>query len=92
MSLNKGVNMQEIPEATGTYKSRKFVLTTIGLVLITVVTIMGTFFPTLPSIMPTFTGGILGVLSLYFTGNVVNKWVVGKTLTQQENDEGEPDA
>jgi len=77
--------MKTIPEAGGSYGSRKFILTLLGLFLVTALAAMGAFFPAVPAILPTFVGGVLGVLSLYFTGNVVNKYVVGKTMVQVEN-------
>ena len=72
-----------------TYKSRKFILTVISLCLVTLLTFASAWFPVLPTVMPTFTGGILGILSLYFVGNVSNKYVVNKTLqpcTTEEKD------
>lgn len=69
-----------IPERTGAYGSRKFVLTLVGLALMVVIAMASVFSPAIPAVMPTFTGGILGVLSLYFAGNVTNKLVVGKVM------------
>ena len=37
-------------------------------------------YPSIVAILPTFAGGILGVLSLYMTGNIMNKFVVGKNI------------
>jgi hypothetical protein len=69
-----------IPEATGAFSSRKFVLTCVALGLVTGVSILGCWFTGLAAVLPTFIGGMLGILSLYFTGNVMNKYIVGKTL------------
>lgn len=65
--------------ADGVYRSRKFVLTIMGLLLITLMSLTGIWYTTTAAILPTFVGGILGVLSLYMTGNVMNKYVIGKT-------------
>jgi hypothetical protein len=64
----------------GGYGSRKFLLTIIGLLLVTLVAVLSVGFPGIIAVMPTFTGGILAILSLYFTGNVMNKYVTGKQL------------
>lgn len=57
------------------FRSRKFFLTVFCILLLTVVCILGIWFPMLPAILPTFVGGILGILSLYFTGNVLQKHI-----------------
>jgi len=58
--------------------SRKFILTIMALALLTGVALLSVKYAAIVAILPTFVGGILGVLSLYFTGNVMNKYVVGK--------------
>lgn len=68
---------------TGSYDSRKFILTIVGTVLITAFSIVAGFIKALPPILPTFIGGVLGVLSLYFGVNVVNKAIVGNIATKQ---------
>lgn len=65
---------------SGSLASRKFLLTIGSLVLTSVVCILAGFFSGLATILPTFVGGVLGILSLYFTGNVLNKFVVGKSI------------
>ena len=79
--------MKYIPEAGGLYKSRKFILTLMGLILITLLTILSGWLPVIPTVLPTFVGGMLGILSLYFAGNVGNKYIVGKTLVSEKEDE-----
>lgn len=63
--------------------------------LVTGVAVSTVWFPAVQAVFPTFIGGILGIVSLYFTGNVANKFVVGKTEVEmkateirQGNDEG----
>lgn len=68
--------------ADGAFYSRKFLLTLLGLGLITIVGLVGLGSANIMGIFPTFIGGVLGVLSLYFTGNVVTKHVMGKHLQQ----------
>lgn len=64
----------------GSYSSRKFILTIFTIILLTTVSLAGIIYPAVVAILPTFVGGLLGILSLYFTGNVVNKYVAGKNL------------
>lgn len=63
-----------------TYKSRKFILSVVCLLLLTVLTVGSIFYPVLVGILPTFVSGVVGILSLYFTGNIANKYVMNKTL------------
>lgn len=71
-------------EAQGKLSSRKFIATVMSLVLITGVSVASIWSTAIPSILPTFIGGIMGVLSLYMTGNVANKFVVGKQQVEVE--------
>jgi len=80
---------RKVDYKNGAYKSRKFTLTLLGVILITLLAAAGIWYPTVPAVYPTFIGGILGVLSLYFTGNVMNKYVVGKTAIQLKQDNEE---
>lgn len=80
--MSKLLEDQKLDMNDGSYASRKFVLTIIGLVLVTILAIGGLWYPMVAGIFPTFIGGILGVLSLYFTGNVMSKMVQGKTAVQ----------
>ena len=73
----------------GALSSRKFLLTILGLLLITVVTMATIKFPAVAAVLPTFIGGILGVLSLYFAGNVVAKNIVGNNIAKLTNTEKE---
>lgn len=77
----------KIPQSNGledyteiTYKSRKFILSVVCLVLLTVLSVGAIFYPGLVGILPVFVSGIVGILSLYFTGNIANKYVMNKTL------------
>ena len=73
----------------GSLSSRKFLLTILGLLLITVVTMTTVKFPAVAAVLPTFIGGILGVLSLYFAGNVVAKQITGNNIKKLTEHEGE---
>ena len=81
--------MQEIPEMSGTYKSRKFILALIAVILVTIVSVLSIWATVIPSILPSFIGGILGILSLYYAGNVSQKYVVGKQMVQLEHNQDE---
>lgn len=67
---------------TSTYKSRKFILAIVALVVITGVSVAAIWFSAVAGILPTFVGGILGVLSVYYGGNVGSKLVVGKVQAE----------
>ena len=81
--------------------SRKFTLAIIAMMLLTGTSIASVWSPTLSSMMPTFIGGLLGILGLYFTGNVGQKVVESKVdalialqkqsvdTTEDEDEEGE---
>lgn len=75
--------MKEIPEASGSPNSRKFFLTVGCIALLTFLCLLSVFYPALSAILPVFIGGLLGILSLYFTGNIANKYVVGKVLNSR---------
>jgi membrane protein DedA with SNARE-associated domain len=64
-------------------KGRKFLLTVLSIFLITGMSVGTAFLETLQVVFPAFIGGILGILSLYFTGNIANKYVVNKIPCQQ---------
>jgi hypothetical protein len=68
------------------FKSRKFFLTIGCIVVVTTVSLLGIWFPAIEAILPTFIGGVLGILGLYFGGNVGAKWVIGKTVAQTQQD------
>jgi hypothetical protein len=61
------------------YGSRKFVLAIVSLALLTGMSGLTIWFPAIETLLPAFVSGILGINSLYFSGNIVNKFVVGKT-------------
>jgi len=66
----------------GGYRSRKFVLAVFSMVIIASLCILSGFLPQLTAGLPTVIGGILGVLGIYFTGNVATKHVMGSALTK----------
>lgn len=65
--------------------SRKFLLTIISIMLITLMSYLGIESPTVQGILPIFNGGILGVLGLYFAGNVGAAYVKGKNKNNDPN-------
>ena len=65
-------------------KSRKFILTILGLLLITLVALVGIKYQAIEGVYPTFMGGVMGILGLYFSGNVVNKHVIGNQQVKME--------
>jgi hypothetical protein len=48
----------------------------------TCVSLGGVWFPAIASVLPVFTGGILGILSLYFTGNIMSQYVTGNNINK----------
>lgn len=60
--------------------SRKYKLTLIALLLITGAWSASGLLPGLGHIFSELIAGIIGILMLYFTGNVSNKFVVGRHL------------
>lgn len=63
--------------------SRKYKMALISMVLVTLGWIASGLLPGLAQMFSELIAGIMGVLMLYFTGNVGNKFVVGKTLVEQ---------
>ncbi len=61
-------------------RSRKFLLTIGALVLITIFGLIGIRYSSIEGIYPTFIGGVIGIVSIYLTGNVASKYVVGKNI------------
>lgn len=88
-----GTAKKKMPNAfdlkDGSFASRKFMLTIFAIILLTIIALAGIIYPAVVAILPTFVGGLLGILSLYFTGNVVNKYVTGKNLKNLSETEGE---
>jgi len=62
------------------YRSRKFFLTILSVLILVLFSLMSIWFTAIAAILPSFIGGLLGILSLYFTGNVANKYVLGKVI------------
>lgn len=63
--------------------SRKYKLALIALLLVTGGWAASGLLPGLAQMFSELTTGIMGVLMLYFTGNVSNKFVVGRHLVEQ---------
>ena len=63
----------------GGFKSRKLLLCILGIVIITGITCLSILYPTLSNVLPTFSGSIIAIISLYLTGNITNKYVINKT-------------
>lgn len=88
-----GTAKKRLPNAfdlrDGSFGSRKFIMAIFSIILLTTLALTGIIYPAVAAILPTFVGGLLGILSLYFTGNVVNKYVVGKNLNGLPETEGE---
>jgi hypothetical protein len=87
-----GTAKKKLPNAfdlkDGSFGSRKFVMAIFAIILLTSIALAGIIYPAVVAILPTFVGGLLGILSLYFTGNVVNKYVTGKNLQNLTETEG----
>jgi hypothetical protein len=58
------------------YASRKFVLTCVALGLLVAATVGAALSPVLAGLLPTLIGGIIGIISVYMTGNIINRSVV----------------
>ena len=72
----------------GSYTSRKFFLTLLSLIILIIITLLCVKYEPLVGLLPTFIGGLLGILSIYFTGNVATKYVHGK-ISRSIQHEGE---
>ena len=69
------------------FRSRKFIMTLISLVLLTGMTVLTLKYPLIEKVFPTFMSGILGVLGLYLTGNEAQKALVKEPVKPPEEDE-----
>lgn len=67
-------------------KGRKFYLALISFALILFVTLAAVWLEPLQSLLTSFLSGIISIFSIYCTGNIVNKHVVGKTIEVQQLD------
>lgn len=65
------------------FSSRKFIITLVALGLLVGVTIGAVFSPVIAGLIPTLIGGIIGIISVYMTGNVINKSVVLNSTTSK---------
>jgi hypothetical protein len=73
---------------------RKYSLALLGIFVLTFMSVLALYSGVVASILPTFIGGLLGLLGLYFSGNIANKHVTGRNERQgqvqpQDNKEGE---
>lgn len=73
------------------FASRKYQLALLGMILIITGMLLSTCIPGIQVLYPEFVAGILGVLMLYFTGNVGNKFVVGRYLVERSKQHNEED-
>jgi len=83
--VEDGLLVQNLPTNTELmmetgYRSRKFFLTILSVLVLVLFSLMSIWFTAVAAILPSFIGGLLGILSLYFTGNVANKYVLGKVI------------
>jgi 1,4-dihydroxy-2-naphthoate octaprenyltransferase len=67
-----------------THSSRKFLLCLFSLILISIITVLGVFYPAIQTTLPAFIGGVIGILSVYYTGNVATKFVIDKQVLEVE--------
>ena len=74
---------QDERDAAARNGSRKYKLALIAMVLVTGGWVTGGFLPGLGQMFSELITGIMGVLMLYFTGNVGNKFVVGRHIVEQ---------
>jgi len=58
--------------------SRKFLLTLFSLLLISAFSLLSIKYTIIQSLLSIFISGVLGILSLYFGGNITSKWVNNK--------------
>lgn len=68
-------------------RSRKYKLAQLAILLITCVALLGVKYAAVSAVLPTFVGGILGVLGLYFSGNVAQKVFVKPPTPEPEEEE-----
>lgn len=73
------------------YKSRKFWLAFYGLLILFVAAIMAEHRPVMAALYSTLVGGVIGVVSAYFGGNVAQKWVATKQTAQPQEQDPEQD-
>lgn len=65
-------------------KSRKFILTILSLAILIGMTILAAGNAAMAPLFPTFVGGLLGILGLYFGGNVAHRYATGKAVGYME--------
>lgn len=66
--------------ADGGLKSRKFILSLLCLLLLCAFVGAAAHWAGIAGLYPEFVGGILGVLSIYVTGNAAGRWATSKHL------------
>jgi len=60
------------------YGSRKFLLALFSIVVMTGLTLLSVKYVMLAGVLATFIGGLIGILSVYYGGNVASSFVVNK--------------
>lgn len=63
--------------------SRKYKLSLIALVLIALGWLASSYIPNLKDMFSELTNSIMGILAIYYTGNLGNKFVVAKYIVEQ---------
>lgn len=66
------------------FVSRKFILAIISIIIMTLFAYLGLSSTVTVSVLPILIGGILGVLSLYFAGNIVGSKIASKTEKKEK--------
>lgn len=81
----------------GGFQSRKLWFCVLGLALVLVGALIAAHWPAFGANYETFVGGIVGITSLFLTGNVAARWVaakhvIAKTLgVKDKDDKGDAD-
>ena len=72
--------MAQLPEVDETYTSRKFLFAVGTSVAMLAAWLITAFFPVFRVGLEVLFGGLLGVLTLYLTGNVASSHLIGKNV------------
>jgi len=78
--------------ANQVFSSRKYKLALLSLLILITGWIISGYLPALQKTYSDLIGGVMGLLMLYYTGNVGNKFVVGRYLNQklfEQNKQGD---
>ena len=79
---SNGLPNQTSPVDKGV-RSRKFILTIISVAILIGMTILCGLVKALQPMFATFVGGLLGILGLYFGGNVAHRYAAGRSTSMQ---------